>query len=74
MEKYHVSIAEYNHITALIAASNSGIIKYDGHIFQDIGDEFIEAIVCTSEKDVLSGTYEWKQVVTPFDLRMFLEV
>lgn len=66
MKEHRVSIAEYNHITAMIYASFSGIIRYDGHIFQDVGDEFTEIIVCAAEIDILSGNYEWKQVVTPF--------
>lgn len=71
MKEYRVSIAEYNHITVLIAASTSGIVRYDGHIFQDVGDEFLEAIVCASEKDVLSGSYEWMKVEAKFIQEVF---
>ena len=74
MTEYRVSIAEYHYISALIAASTSGIIKYDGLIFQDVGDEFCEAIVCASQNDILSGSYEWMNVVTPFDLNLLSEV
>lgn len=61
MISYYLSEKEYNEVRNRLSETEGAAIAYHGLIIQLIDNE----IICTYQKDVLSGNYEWYFIPNP---------
>ena len=65
MKAYYLTKKEYDKVHDLLIKSESNVIRYHGLIVEYLENE--NEIICTYEKDVLSGKYEWYFIPNPAD-------
>lgn len=60
MKCYYLNSSEFNIVCDLLDESSSGIIRYSGLIVERLFDDLI---TCVYESEVLTGDFEWMELV-----------